>query len=175
MNIYWILTFDNKKAGKWNSFWTRGQLLSAPPPPGWPSAGGGPCDEMTASSCLDLAWPCWPLPGPGSIAQPRARINSRHHRSPASQPRVLQQTTPPPPPPQPPGDGALVKDAWCTCSHRVSFILATSSLSPEPSSSSSMVCTTVYLKGVATVSALFYVYSLGLTAHFDLNKITGSK
>ena len=38
-----------------------------------------------------------------------------------------------------------------------------------------MVCTTVYLKGVATVSALFYVYSLGLTAHFDLNKITGSK
>ena len=133
-----------------------------------------PCDEMTASSCLDLAWPCWPLPGPGSIAQPRARINSRHHRSPASQPRVLQQTTPPPPQ-QPPGDGALVKDAWCTCSHRVSFILATSSQSPEPASSSSMVCTTVYLKGVATVSALFYVYSLGLTAHFDLNKITGSK
>ena len=38
-----------------------------------------------------------------------------------------------------------------------------------------MVCTKVYLKGVATVSALFYVYSLGLTAHFDLNKITGSK
>ena len=38
-----------------------------------------------------------------------------------------------------------------------------------------MVCTTVYLKGVATVSALFYVYSLGLTAHFDLNKITRSK
>ena len=36
-----MLTFDNKKAGKWNSFWTRGQLLSAPPPPGWPSAGGG--------------------------------------------------------------------------------------------------------------------------------------